>query len=79
MTRTEWFPNSINPVHPGMYLIRPIAAAPSYWRAFDGTHWHYGIPTIVMPCPDYAVFSKHAILEEDDRFEWCGIVKEENA
>lgn len=74
--KTEWFPNSINPVHPGMYIVKygDSALGLVYWRAFDGEHWHCGIPTVAMNCPDYAVFSKHAIVDDDQPFEWCGML-----
>ena len=81
LKRTEWFSNSINPVNPGMYLTRSVETKQRmYWRAFDGTHWHYGMPALneLWRCPDYAIFSKQSILDDDYPFEWCGIVKEEN-
>lgn len=79
LKKTEWFTNGVNPVNPGMYLTRSSETKQQmYWRAFDGTHWHYGVPANneFWPCPSYEIFVKHSILDDDYPFEWCGTVKE---
>lgn len=79
-TKTEWFPKSIKPLRPGMYMIRSEFTLPrNSWWAFDGANWHFGIATYSqmcqeIPCPEFSLFVKHPTVPENVAFEWCGML-----
>jgi hypothetical protein len=44
MTLTEWFPCSIVPAHPGVYLVRHRQREGcTFWMSFWHGHWRQGI------------------------------------
>jgi hypothetical protein len=79
--KSLWFSKYLPPNRPGVYLTRSgynHNSTLTWWRAFDGEHWHSGIMatavsgTIMADSPMYRSLINNPIIGEHVHFEWCG-------
>lgn len=80
--KSLWFSQLQPPHKPGVYLTRSACAGNrllTWWRAFDGYHWHAGIMasspqgTTVAVSPAYTEAVDGHIFGEHLGIEWCGV------
>jgi hypothetical protein len=79
-----WFRRRTPPKRRGVYLTKSLYAGNpklTWWRAWDGKNWRYGIPAtdtegnVVNVCPDYQDASYNGIIGYHVEIQWTGIAK----
>lgn len=85
MRKTAWIPFTTKPTRAGVYLCRNIGQLDTWWRAYDGTLWHYGIRA-TFPTGQFAEKSPSYYFAKTlnwppvlDDFEWRGLQGDEHS
>lgn len=76
MKLTPYFSVNTPPALPGVYLTKREHSTKTFWRAFDGKNWYYGVDDIESP--SYGVAKRKGKFRGPlVNFTWCGVEAKE--